>query len=238
MRVLGEDDELDMLSHDGDPKANGVNGKGKKRKQLPTTAEFQHPDVSGLSKKEARLVKNRAAAFLSRQRKREQFDELEIQCKALVTENTQLKALLSLKAGATSTPTPAATPKNKRAAAAAALAPIVTDSSAAQVATLQSDLTNLRNLLHASTAREAALEVELASLRAKLGGGSTEGVKAVKQAGSVSPMLSGGMIGGETGEAAEEMGVVTGGRRGAVGKRDREGKRVGGVALMVRCSLT
>lgn len=45
-----------------------LTGKGKKRKQLPTTAEFQHPDTSGLSKKEARLVKNRAAAFLSRQR--------------------------------------------------------------------------------------------------------------------------------------------------------------------------
>lgn len=72
MRVLGEDDELDFLMHEGggDSKTGGAgaNGKGKKRKQLPTTAEFQHPDVSGLSKKEARLVKNRAAAFLSRQR--------------------------------------------------------------------------------------------------------------------------------------------------------------------------
>lgn len=38
---------------------------------------FVPPDVTGLSKKDARLVKNRAAAFLSRQRKREEFGELE-----------------------------------------------------------------------------------------------------------------------------------------------------------------
>jgi hypothetical protein len=36
------------------------------------------PDVSGLSKREARLVKNRAAAFLSRQRKREEFESMEM----------------------------------------------------------------------------------------------------------------------------------------------------------------
>jgi len=36
-----------------------------------------HPDVTGLNKREARLVKNRAAAFLSRQRKREEFENLE-----------------------------------------------------------------------------------------------------------------------------------------------------------------
>lgn len=64
MRTLGDLDEHDLKKGDG----GASNGKGKKRKQLPTTAEFQHPDVSGLTKKEARLVKNRAAAFLSRQR--------------------------------------------------------------------------------------------------------------------------------------------------------------------------
>jgi hypothetical protein len=42
-----------------------------------TVAEFVPPDVSGLSKREARLVKNRAAAFLSRQRKREEFESME-----------------------------------------------------------------------------------------------------------------------------------------------------------------
>jgi hypothetical protein len=34
--------------------------------------------VSGLNKREARLVKNRAAAFLSRQRKREEFELMEM----------------------------------------------------------------------------------------------------------------------------------------------------------------
>lgn len=40
--------------------------------------DFVAPDVSGLSKREARLVKNRAAAFLSRQRKREEFETMEM----------------------------------------------------------------------------------------------------------------------------------------------------------------
>lgn len=43
-----------------------------------TTKDFIPPDVSGLSKREARLVKNRAAAFLSRQRKREEFETMEM----------------------------------------------------------------------------------------------------------------------------------------------------------------
>jgi hypothetical protein len=43
-----------------------------------TTADFVPPDVTGLSKREARLVKNRAAAFLSRQRKREEFEAMEL----------------------------------------------------------------------------------------------------------------------------------------------------------------
>jgi hypothetical protein len=43
-----------------------------------STKEFIPSDVSGLSKREARLVKNRAAAFLSRQRKREEFELMEM----------------------------------------------------------------------------------------------------------------------------------------------------------------
>ena len=43
-----------------------------------TTKDFIPPDVTGLSKREARLVKNRAAAFLSRQRKREEFETMEV----------------------------------------------------------------------------------------------------------------------------------------------------------------
>jgi len=43
-----------------------------------SSKDFIPPDVSGLSKREARLVKNRAAAFLSRQRKREEFECMEM----------------------------------------------------------------------------------------------------------------------------------------------------------------
>lgn len=43
-----------------------------------STKDFVPPDVTGLSKREARLVKNRAAAFLSRQRKREEFELMEM----------------------------------------------------------------------------------------------------------------------------------------------------------------
>jgi hypothetical protein len=43
-----------------------------------STKDFVPPDVTGLSKREARLVKNRAAAFLSRQRKREEFESMEM----------------------------------------------------------------------------------------------------------------------------------------------------------------
>jgi hypothetical protein len=42
-----------------------------------SSKDFIPPDVTGLTKREARLVKNRAAAFLSRQRKREEFETME-----------------------------------------------------------------------------------------------------------------------------------------------------------------
>ncbi|KAH9949251.1 hypothetical protein B0H21DRAFT_777390 [Amylocystis lapponica] len=58
-----------------------------------TTRDFIPPDVSGLSKREARLVKNRAAAFLSRQRKREEFETMEIRVAELEQENARLMAL-------------------------------------------------------------------------------------------------------------------------------------------------
>ncbi|KAG1739123.1 uncharacterized protein EDB91DRAFT_1248883 [Suillus paluster] len=57
-----------------------------------TTKDFVPPDVSGLSKREARLVKNRAAAFLSRQRKREEFEAMEIRVKELEEDNARLQA--------------------------------------------------------------------------------------------------------------------------------------------------
>ncbi|THV05152.1 hypothetical protein K435DRAFT_850346 [Dendrothele bispora CBS 962.96] len=63
-----------------------------------STKDFVPPDVSGLSKREARLVKNRAAAFLSRQRKREdRVAELE-------QENARLLALTQSGASPSSLP--------------------------------------------------------------------------------------------------------------------------------------
>ncbi|KAG8829987.1 hypothetical protein FRC17_005666 [Serendipita sp. 399] len=56
-----------------------------------SVAEFIPPDVTGLSKREARLVKNRAAAFLSRQRKREEFEQMEVRLTEVLEENARLK---------------------------------------------------------------------------------------------------------------------------------------------------
>lgn len=58
-----------------------------------STKDFVPPDVSGLSKREARLVKNRAAAFLSRQRKREEFEAMEVRVRQLEDENARLQQL-------------------------------------------------------------------------------------------------------------------------------------------------
>ncbi|KAI6116011.1 hypothetical protein F5141DRAFT_1212617 [Pisolithus sp. B1] len=58
-----------------------------------STKDFIPPDVSGLSKREARLVKNRAAAFLSRQRKREEFEAMEVRVRQLEDENARLQQL-------------------------------------------------------------------------------------------------------------------------------------------------
>ncbi|PWN29121.1 hypothetical protein BDZ90DRAFT_139436 [Jaminaea rosea] len=69
------------------PSASQVTESGKPFPVIDTSAThsslFIPPDTSGLTKREARLVKNRAAAFLSRQRKREQFEMLEKQCKSI-----------------------------------------------------------------------------------------------------------------------------------------------------------
>ncbi len=60
--------------------AEGSCGSTKKARsgERVSTKDFVPPDVTGLSKREARLVKNRAAAFLSRQRKREEFENMEM----------------------------------------------------------------------------------------------------------------------------------------------------------------
>lgn len=69
------------------PSASQITESGKPFPVIDTSAAhsslFVPPDTSGLTKREARLVKNRAAAFLSRQRKREQFELLEKQCKSI-----------------------------------------------------------------------------------------------------------------------------------------------------------
>jgi hypothetical protein len=60
--------------------ASPIPGTSRKRSvgERIHSKDFIPPDVSGLSKREARLVKNRAAAFLSRQRKREEFECMEV----------------------------------------------------------------------------------------------------------------------------------------------------------------
>ena len=54
--------------------------------------DFIPPDVSGLTKREARLVKNRAAAFLSRQRKREEFESMEVYVTFISTTSIHLSS--------------------------------------------------------------------------------------------------------------------------------------------------
>ena len=74
--------------------ASPIPGANKKRSvgERTNSKDFIPPDVSGLSKREARLVKNRAAAFLSRQRKREEFECMEV----YVTFNSTIHPSISL----------------------------------------------------------------------------------------------------------------------------------------------
>lgn len=72
--------------------AASISATRKPRERI-STKDFIPPDVSGLSKREARLVKNRAAAFLSRQRKREEFETMEVRVAELEQENARLLAI-------------------------------------------------------------------------------------------------------------------------------------------------
>ncbi|KAL5487459.1 hypothetical protein ACEPAI_5567 [Sanghuangporus weigelae] len=74
----------------------------KKPRAYTSLKDFVPPDVTGLSKREARLVKNRAAAFLSRQRKREEFELMEIRVAELERENARLREMAD---GASPAPT-------------------------------------------------------------------------------------------------------------------------------------
>ncbi|KAF7351111.1 BZIP domain-containing protein [Mycena sanguinolenta] len=104
-----------------------------------SSKDFVPPDVSGLSKREARLVKNRAAAFLSRQRKREEFELMEVRVAELEQENARLLALAQ--GGA-----PAAPVQRKK-------------TEANDV--LRSEIEQLRAQLHAAEEREHKLNAEL-----------------------------------------------------------------------------
>lgn len=209
------------------PPKKELTGTGKKRKSLPTVAEFQPPSTDGLTKKEARLVKNRAAAFLSRQRKREMYDELEIEVGKLRAELAQLKG-----EGGSAAATPAFS---------------------AELDAVKADLAHVRSLLHASTARERALEVELASLRARHGPSSAGTTSAVpplahatahphhqqipQQQVGPGPMVSG--FGGDgLADRGRHQSAHIGGRRAVGAGADRDSKRIGGVALMVRPLLS
>lgn len=74
--VKQESNDASSLKRSASPASNLT----KKRAigERISSKDFIPPDVSGLSKREARLVKNRAAAFLSRQRKREEFECMEV----------------------------------------------------------------------------------------------------------------------------------------------------------------
>ncbi|TDL18548.1 hypothetical protein BD410DRAFT_830835 [Rickenella mellea] len=122
----------------------------KKPRTCVSTKDFIPPDVSGLSKREARLVKNRAAAFLSRQRKREEFETMEVHVAELEAENARL---LSIVQGRSVPPSP--------------LEPS-SSSSAAQRETereMELELDQLRAELTASQQREASLTTQLSNLQ-------------------------------------------------------------------------
>ncbi|KAH9925930.1 uncharacterized protein BXZ73DRAFT_49688 [Epithele typhae] len=90
------DDECESLVPSKRPSVtiagNGQCAKKPRAAERVSTKDFVPPDVTGLSKREARLVKNRAAAFLSRQRKREEFENMEIRVAELEQENARLLA--------------------------------------------------------------------------------------------------------------------------------------------------
>ncbi|KAJ2911417.1 hypothetical protein MD484_g8997, partial [Candolleomyces efflorescens] len=86
--------------------AAGASSK-KRATERVSSKDFVPPDVTGLSKREARLVKNRAAAFLSRQRKREEFETMEIRVAELEQENARLLALTQSGSSPQPTPDPA-----------------------------------------------------------------------------------------------------------------------------------
>ncbi|KZV99315.1 hypothetical protein EXIGLDRAFT_831645 [Exidia glandulosa HHB12029] len=103
--------------------------------------DFIPPDVSGLNKREARLVKNRAAAFLSRQRKREEFEAMEIRLAELERENADLRRGTGESASSPSPASPSSTGDS--------LEP------------MELQLSSMRQMLQEAKEREASLRKEL-----------------------------------------------------------------------------
>ncbi|KAG8947707.1 hypothetical protein FRC03_000970 [Tulasnella sp. 419] len=135
---------------------------GKKSRAPPSgpisTKDFIPPDVSGLSKREARLVKNRAAAFLSRQRKREEFEGLESRVDQLEAENARLRAAQNNPASlATASSQDIASLKAQHAQELAALHA----SYSAQLNTLNNDVQSLQLQLDTATKTNEATEAKL-----------------------------------------------------------------------------
>jgi hypothetical protein len=89
-----DEDEMSTSTGDfGRQSQSSANAPAQKKSRSTAVSvkDYVAPDVSGLSKREARLVKNRAAAFLSRQRKREEFEEMQVRVGELEEENARLK---------------------------------------------------------------------------------------------------------------------------------------------------
>ncbi|KAF8653333.1 hypothetical protein AX16_004033 [Volvariella volvacea WC 439] len=82
-----------LAKRSASPATSTVTTKKRAVGERISSKDFIPPDVTGLSKREARLVKNRAAAFLSRQRKREEFESMEVRVAELEQENARLLAL-------------------------------------------------------------------------------------------------------------------------------------------------
>lgn len=177
-------------------------------------------------------------------RKREQYDEMEIQVNALQAENAQLRSLLDpaqasalLPANAVSSSSSSDSSPSKPSTS-TAIVPAMSAVDSHLISSLQSDLAATRSLLHASMSREAALSVELASLRVQRSSVSTYGQQQSYGANAGThaygltdnvqqPYRNRAHI-----EDQERQMLALG------GKRDRDGKKVGGVALMVSHDVT
>ncbi|CDR98928.1 hypothetical protein [Sporisorium scitamineum] len=164
------------------PSASHITESGKPFPVIDTSAKhsslFVPPDTSGLTKREARLVKNRAAAFLSRQRKREQFEEMEIKCKGISMLVWRMwEAIAGPDAGlerVDSTPL-AAVLANEEPMARLCLEEVITKKGASIAPTADdaegtpaSELEQARRDLAASMQRESELLAQLDALRASV----------------------------------------------------------------------